>query len=147
MDIPAPGDIRNVIAALSDAEPVIEELFQYRFKENQIEGHSLGNLLLAALTNIKNDFGHAVKELSKILNIKGKVIPSTNTNVMLNAVLEDGEIVRGESQIPKKNKCIDRVLEPENVEPMEEAIDALEDADLIVLGPGSLYKCYFEFMC
>ncbi len=110
MDIPAPGDIRNVIAALSDAEPVIEELFQYRFKENQIEGHSLGNLLLAALTNIKNDFGHAVKELSKILNIKGKVIPSTNTNVMLNAVLEDGEIVRGESQIPKKNKCIDRVF-------------------------------------
>lgn len=110
MDIPAPGDIRNVIAALSDAEPVIEELFQYRFKENQIEGHSLGNLLLAALTNIKNDFGHAVKELSKILNIKGKVIPSTNTNVMLNAVLEDGEIVRGESQIPKKNKRIDRVF-------------------------------------
>ena len=92
MDIPAPGDIRNVIAALSDAEPVIEELFQYRFKKNQIEGHSLGNLLLAALTNIKNDFGHAVKELSKILNIKGKVIPSTNTNVMLNAVLEDGEL-------------------------------------------------------
>ena len=95
---------------LSDLEPVIEELFQYRFKENQIEGHSLGNLLLATLTNIKNDFGHAVKELSKILNIKGKVIPSTNTNVMLNAVLEDGEIVRGESQIPKKNKRIDRVF-------------------------------------
>lgn len=137
MDIPAPGDIRNVIAALSDAEPVIEELFQYRFKENQIEGHSLGNLLLAALTNIKNDFGHAVKELSKILNIKGKVIPSTNTNVMLNAVLEDGEIVRGESQIPKKtNVSGSCFLEPENVEPMEEAIDALEDADLIVLGPG-----------
>ena len=148
MDIPAPGDIRNVIAALSDAEPVIEELFQYRFKENQIEGHSLGNLLLAALTNIKNDFGHAVKELSKILNIKGKVIPSTNTNVMLNAVLEDGEIVRGESQIPKKNKRIDRVfLEPENVEPMEEAIDALEDADLIVLGPGSLYTSVISNLC
>lgn len=148
MDIPAPGDIRNVIAALSDAEPVIEELFQYRFKENQIEGHSLGNLLLAALTNIKNDFGHAVKELSKILNIKGKVIPSTNTNVMLNAVLEDGEIVRGESQIPKKNKRIECVfLEPENVEPMEEAIDALEDADLIVLGPGSLYTSVISNLC
>ena len=105
MDIPAPGDIRNVIAALSDAEPVIEELFQYRFKEIKSK-HSLGNLLLAALTNIKNDFGHAVKELSKILNIKGKVIPSTNTNVMLNAVLEDGEIVRGESQIPKKQMIV-----------------------------------------
>ena len=110
MSIPAPGDIRNVIAALSDAEPILEELFQYRFEEHQIEGHSLGNLLLAALTNIKNDFGHAVKELSKILNIKGKVIPSTNTNVMLNAVLEDGEIVKGESKIPKKNKKIRRCL-------------------------------------
>ena len=76
------------------------------------------------------------------------MIPSTNTNVMLNAVLEDGEIVRGESQIPKKNKCIDRVfLEPENVEPMEEAIDALEDADLIVLGPGSLYTSVISNLC
>ncbi|PNZ28048.1 2-phospho-L-lactate transferase-like protein [Staphylococcus petrasii] len=148
MDIPAPGDIRNVIAALSDAEPILEELFQYRFEEHQIEGHSLGNLLLAALTNIKNDFGHAVKELSKILNIKGKVIPSTNTNVMLNAVLEDGEIVKGESKIPQKNKKIERVyLEPPNVEPMEEAIDALAEADLIVLGPGSLYTSVISNLC
>ncbi|GGG89209.1 YvcK family protein [Staphylococcus pragensis] len=148
MDIPAPGDIRNVIAALSDVEPILEELFQYRFEEHQIEGHSLGNLLLAALTNIKNDFGHAVKELSKILNIKGKVIPSTNTNVMLNAILEDGEIVKGESKIPQKNKRIERVyLEPSNVEPMEEAIDALTEADLIVLGPGSLYTSVISNLC
>lgn len=148
MDIPAPGDIRNVIAALSDVEPILEELFQYRFEEHQIEGHSLGNLLLAALTNIKNDFGHAVKELSKILNIKGKVIPSTNTNVMLNAILEDGEIVKGESKIPQKIKRIERVyLEPSNVEPMEEAIDALTEADLIVLGPGSLYTSVISNLC
>lgn len=148
MDIPAPGDIRNVIAALSDVEPILVELFQYRFEEHQIEGHSLGNLLLAALTNIKNDFGHAVKELSKILNIKGKVIPSTNTNVMLNAILEDGEIVKGESKIPQKNKRIERVyLEPSNVEPMEEAIDALTEADLIVLGPGSLYTSVISNLC
>ncbi|TGT92958.1 hypothetical protein EN806_55270, partial [bacterium M00.F.Ca.ET.163.01.1.1] len=98
-----------------------------------------GNLLIAALTNMNDDFGHAVKELSKILNIRGRVIPSTNSSVRLNAVMEDGEIVYGESKIPKKNKKIERVfLEPENVEPMEEAVEAIEDADLIVLGPGSL---------
>lgn len=93
MDIPAPGDIRNVIAALSDSESVLSQLFQYRFEENQISGHSLGNLLIAGMTNITNDFGHAIKALSKILNIKGRVIPSTNTSVQLNAVMEDGEIV------------------------------------------------------
>ncbi len=72
MDIPAPGDIRNVIAALSDSESVLSQLFQYRFEENQISGHSLGNLLIAGMTNITNDFGHAIKALSKILNIKGR---------------------------------------------------------------------------
>jgi len=106
MDIPAPGDIRNVISALSDSETTIERLFQYRFKENQVEGHSLGNLLIAALTNMNDDFGHAVKELSKILNIRGRVIPSTNSSVSLNAVMEDGEMVYGESNIPKMNKKI-----------------------------------------
>ena len=148
MDIPAPGDIRNVIAALSEVEPTLEQLFQYRFDENHISGHSLGNLIIAAMTNLTNDFGHAVKELSKILNIKGRVIPSTNVSVALNAEMEDGEIVRGESNIPKKNKRIKRVfLEPEDVQPMDEAIEALEDADLIVLGPGSLYTSVICNLC
>ena len=147
MDIPAPGDIRNVIAALSDSESVLTQLFQYRFEENQISGHSLGNLLIAGMTNITNDFGHAIRELSKVLNIKGKVIPSTNTSVQLNAIMENGEIVYGESKIPKKQEKIEKVfLEPDDVEPMEEAVEALE-ADLIVLGPGSLYTSVISNLC
>ncbi|MBI5974075.1 gluconeogenesis factor YvcK family protein [Staphylococcus canis] len=148
MDMPAPGDVRNVLAALSDVEPTLEALFQYRFDEDKISGHSLGNLLIAAMTHITHDFGHAVKELSKILNIKGRVIPSTISSVSLNAEMEDGEIVSGESNIPMKHKKIKRVfLEPEDVKPMDEALEALLEADLIVLGPGSLYTSVISNLC
>src|SRR5699024_11249287 len=130
MVISETGDIRNVISDLSYTESTIERLFQYRFKENKVEGHSLGNLLIAALKNMNDDLGHEVKELSNILNIRGRVIPSTNSSVSLNAVMEDGEMVYGESNIPKMNKKIKRVfLEPEDVEPMEEAVEAIEEAD------------------
>ncbi len=140
MDIPAPGDIRNVLAALSDVEPMLEKLFQYRFNSDTLGGHPVGNLMIAAMTDVTDDFGHAVKELSKILNVKGTVIPSTNTSPILNAVMEDGEIVVGESLIPLKLKRIDSVfLTPGYIKPMQEAVDAVLEADLIVLGPGSLY--------
>ena len=99
------------------------------------------------MTNITNDFGHAIKELSKVLNIKGQVIPSTNASVQLNAVMEDGEIVHGETNIPKTHKNRSCVLEPSDVEPMNEAIEALEQADLIVLGPGSLYTSVISNLC
>lgn len=140
MDIPAPGDVRNVLAALSDVEPMLEKLFQYRFNDETLGGHPVGNLMLAAMTDVTSDFGHAVKELSKILNVKGTVIPSTNTSPILNAIMEDGEIVVGESLIPLKDKKIDSVfLTPSNIKPMKEAVDALLESDLIVMGPGSLY--------
>ena len=146
MDIPAPGDIRNVIAALSDSESTLTQLFQYRFDENKVDGHSLGNLVIAGMTSITNDFGHAIKNLVKF-SISKQVIPSTNTSVQLNAVMEDGEIVRGETNIPKTNKNRSRLLEPGDVEPMEEAVEALEHADLIVLGPGSLYTSVISNLC
>lgn len=140
-DIPPPGDVRNVIAALSDVEPLVEAMFQYRFNHsNDLEGHSLGNLMLAALTDITGDFGHAVSEMSRVLNINGKVLPAANQVVTLHAVYEDGTIVTGESKIPLVDKPIRSVMiTPEDVKPLPESVQAIKRADLIVIGPGSLY--------
>jgi len=105
LNIPPPGDIRNVLAALSDVEPLIEELFQHRFKKgNDLTGHSLGNLILAAMTNITGDFMHAIREMSKVLNVRGTVLPAANQSVVLNAEMEDGSVVKGESKIPFSGK-------------------------------------------
>ncbi|MFS1517221.1 gluconeogenesis factor YvcK family protein [Bacillus sp. SCS-151] len=141
LDIPPPGDIRNVLVALSDVEPLVEELFQYRFEDgNGLSGHSLGNIILAAMTNITGDFVHAIGEMSKVLNVRGQVLPAANRSVNLHAEMADGTLVSGESKIPDYGKKIQRVfLTPEDVKPLSETIAAIREADLIVIGPGSLY--------
>lgn len=140
-DIPPPGDIRNVIAALSDAEPLVEQMFQYRFSQSvDLGGHSLGNLMLTALTDITGDFSHAIAEMSKVLKVHGKVIPAANKKINLFAELVDGSIIAGESKIPGSYLPIKRVfLEPKEVKPLPEAIRAIHAADIILVGPGSLY--------
>ena len=141
LDIPPPGDIRNVLAALSEVEPLVEQMFQHRFETtNELSGHALGNLIIAALASITGDFVHAIQEMSRVLNVKGKVLPSANQKVILNAEMEDGTIVTGESTIPKAGKKIKRVfLQPDGIQPLSETIRAIREADLIVMGPGSLY--------
>ncbi|UII55558.1 YvcK family protein [Cytobacillus spongiae] len=141
LDIPPPGDIRNVLAALSDVEPLVEEMFQHRFSSsNELAGHSLGNLILAAMTSITGNFTHAVQEMSKVLNVRGKVLPAAEKSVVLHAEMEDGSIVSGESKIPYSGKRIKKVfLTPKDVRPLPETIHAIRQADLIIIGPGSLY--------
>jgi uncharacterized cofD-like protein len=141
LHIPPPGDIRNVLASLSDVEPLVEEMFQHRFKtSNELSGHSLGNLILAAMTSITGNFVHAIQEMSKILNVHGKVLPAANQSVVLHAEMEDGTVVSGESKIPYSGKRIKKVfMTPENIRPLPETIQAIRQADLIIIGPGSLY--------
>lgn len=140
-DIPPPGDIRNVIAALSEAEPLVEQMFQYRFSHSvDLGGHSLGNLMLTALTDITGDFSHAIAEMSKVLNVHGKVLPAANKKITLHAELVDGSVIVGESKIPNSPLPIRKVfLEPNHVKPLPEAIRAIHSADIILVGPGSLY--------
>lgn len=141
LDIPPPGDIRNVMAALSDAEPLVAEMFQYRFSKSiDLGGHSLGNLMLAALTDLTGDFSHAVREMSRVLSVNGAVIPAANQLVTLKAEFEDGTIVSGESKIPAYRQPIKRVfIEPVDVKTLPDTVTAIRQADIIVIGPGSLY--------
>lgn len=141
-NIVAPGDIRNCLVALADAPALMGELFQFRFsKESQLQGHNFGNLFLTAMVQLTGgDFEKAVKESSKVLAIRGKVIPSTVSNVHLVAEYEDGSFTEGEAKIPERKKKINRVfLKPEDAQATAEALESIAEADIIVLGPGSLY--------
>ena len=141
LGVQPPGDIRNCLAALSNEEPTLTRLFQYRFSEGSgLEGHSFGNLFLSALTTITGSLEKAVQASSKVLAVQGQVLPATNIDVMLWAELEDGEKIFGESEISKSRKLISRIgYLPENPSALPSALESIKDADLIVLGPGSLY--------
>ena len=136
-----PGDIRNCLIALATTEPLLEQLFQYRFNtDSQLDGHSFGNLFIAAMSEITGDFEAAVKESSKVLAVRGRVLPVTLDNIGLGAELVDGRVVYGESNITADPVAIKKVhILPADVTPLPEALLALQEADAIVLGPGSLY--------
>jgi uncharacterized cofD-like protein len=137
-----PGDIRNCLVALADAEPLMQELFQYRFSAGgeALRGHSFGNLLIAAMLNITGDFEEAVRQTSRVLAIRGRVLPSTLSHVHLQAELADGSFVNGETNISQAAQAVHRMLlsNPGAV-PLDETLAALRTADAIVIGPGSVY--------
>lgn len=139
-----PGDIRNCILALADTEPIMEDLLQYRFKDGRLKNQSFGNLFLAAMAGISDNFEEAVQKMSSVLAVTGKVIPVTLDNMQLVAKLQNGSTVVGESQIPKEAIRQDSRIEelkiiPEDAKALKEALTALKEADAIVMGPGSLY--------
>lgn len=141
MGVLPPGDIRNCIAALANDEDLVTKLFQYRFKSGEgLEGHSFGNLFLTALCSITGDMVRAVKESSNVLSIRGRVLPSTLDDMKLVAEMEDGRIIHGESNIPEAHGKIKRLFtDPQNCSALDDVINAIKDAELIILGPGSLY--------
>jgi uncharacterized cofD-like protein len=140
-DVLPPGDIRNCMVALSEDEALLSRLFQYRFQTGHgLKGHSFGNLFLTAMTHITGDFPDAVRKSSEVLNIAGRIFPSTAANVSIEAVLDDGRVVKGETRISRSRRRIRTVrIIPASVKPVQETLDAIAGADLITLGPGSLF--------
>lgn len=136
-----PGDIRNCLVALADAEPLMQQLFQYRFDEStELKGHNFGNLFITVLSQVTGDFEQAVKESSKVLAIRGRVVPSTLKKVTLVAEHKDGSVTLGETRLTKSKSPVSKLsLKPSGCKPTQEALDAIRDADAIVIGPGSLY--------
>lgn len=136
----APGDIRNCLVALSGAPDILTRLFQYRFSQGELEGHSFGNLFIVALAEVTGDFSAAIEKLHDILAIKGQIYPSARENVELVARFDDGEMVMGEEAISRKRGRITGIsIYPPHPSPPDGAVDALMDADLILVGPGSLF--------
>lgn len=139
-NIPAVGDIRRVLVALSETEPLVMELFNYRFNTtSDLDGHTVGNLLLTASSEITGNLSDGIEALSKVFNLKGKVIPLTEENVVLMGEMADGSIVEGEHNITLNKNTINRVFYKEEPVPTREAVKALEEADLIILSMGSLF--------
>ncbi len=140
-DVLPPGDIRNCMVALSEDEGLLSKLFQHRFQAGHgLKGHSFGNLFLTAMTTITGDFPEAVKQSAEVLNIAGRIFPSTASDVSLEAVLEGGRVVVGESRISRSKRRISEIrIKPARVRPLKETLAAIEQADLITMGPGSLF--------
>ena len=140
-DVLPPGDIRSCMVALSEDEALLSQLFRYRFQTGRgLKGHSFGNLFLTALAGITGDFSDAVKMSCEVLNIAGRIYPSTRSNVSLEAVLEGGRVVAGETRISRSKKPIRQIrLQPPNAKPLKETLEAIANADLITMGPGSLF--------
>lgn len=138
-----PGDIRNCVAALTDVEPMYGELLNYRFSDGVFAGHTLGNIFLAAINDMSKDFNDAVKKFCHLVGVKANVVPVSNDSITLNARMSDGTVIVGESNIGHsatvKNRIESVFMTPQNVKPVKGAIDAIKEADVIVMGPGSLY--------
>ena len=141
LNVPPPGDIRNCIVALAEKEALLSRLFQYRFKAGEgLEGHSFGNLFLSAMTDITGDFSEAVRYAATILATRGHIFPATTSNAQLYAIMDDGSVVRGETNITASQRRITELrMAPANAKPAAAALRAIETADLITIGPGSLF--------
>jgi uncharacterized cofD-like protein len=141
LGILAPGDLRRCITALADAEPLMTRLFEYRFREGSgLEGHSFGNLFIAAMTGVTGNFESAIRETSRVLAVRGQILPSTLNDVTLSARTDEGEEIHGEHSITERGGRIQKVfLNPSNAQAYPDAIRAVLEADMIVVGPGSLF--------